>query len=229
MKMGLSDKFFAWRHKGEINQMRQVMWVYTLVFLVWAIYRQLFFLPTWFEEVFLKAIVFGLPVFWVVLKREKKNLESLGMVTKGLLISIYLGLLLGLWMAVLGNIVAFFREGGVVFNQDLGVKEFGDLMLLGLVTAFWEELLFMGYMLPRVVKNLGGDELVGVGFVAVLFALIHVPIQISEGVELAQIFLRFILLFSLGFGNGVLYLRFKNLAAPIFAHLAWGSVIYLFG
>jgi len=108
------------------------------------------------------------------------------------------------------------------------VEMFGNLMILGLVTSFWEELLFMGYFLPRIVKDLG-SEVVAVAVVALMFAVLHVPIQVAQGVETAQIVVRFILLYSLGFGNAVLYLRMKNLAAPIFAHLAWGSVIYLFG
>lgn len=217
-----------WRGKSKIIDFHRVMVVYVVVFLVWGLYRLLFRLPEWFEETVLKFIVFGGPVFWVVLNKEKKNLSDLGMITKGLLASLYFGLLFGLWLAVLGNMVAFVRDGGVNFNPEMTVAAFGELMLLGLVTAFWEQLLFMGYMLPRVFKDLG-NEWVAVVLIGFLFALLHVPIQIAQEVELNQLVVRFILLFSLGFGNGVLYLRLKNLAAPIFAHLAWGSVIYLFG
>lgn len=214
--------------RRRMTDLHQVLAVYTFVFLVWGIYRQLFRLPEAFEETVLKFLVFGVPVFFVVLVKEKGKLEDLGMVTKGMVASLYFGLLFGLWLAVAGNVVAFLRDGGIGFNPDIGVAEFGNLMLLGLVTAFWEQLFFMGYMLPRVMANLR-HELISVLVVAILFAVIHLPIQIAQDVELSQLFIRFVLLFTLGFGNGVLYLRFRNLIAPIFSHLAWGSVIYLFG
>jgi len=229
MLEGVSRQIFWWRNKEEIGDLHRVVWIYVIVFLVWSAYRILFgTLNEWFEELVLKGVVFGLPVVWVVLKIDKGSLTDLGMVMKGLLASVYFGLLYGLWLAVLGNVIVFLRDGGVGYNPDLGVAAFGNLMLLGLVTAFWEQLLFVGFMLPRVVKDLK-SEWWGVTLVAIMFAAIHVPIQIAQGVEVGQIFVRFLLLFSLGFGNGIMYLRLKNLAAPIFAHLAWGSVIFLFG
>lgn len=223
------ETIFPWIKEKKQNQLHQVLVLYALVFLVWGAYRV--FLPPaneWLEEIFLKGAVFGLPVIGVVLWVEKKTLSSLGMTTKGLLVAMYFGLLFGLWLAVLGNVVSFLRDGGISFNTQLGVVDFGNLMILGLITAFWEQLMFSGYMLPRLVRDLDG-ELVGVVLMALAFAVIHVPVQVAAGVSLVQMLIRFVLLFSLGFGNGVMYLRLKNLAAPIFAHLAWGSVIYLFG
>jgi len=221
-------KVFWWRNKGKVQDLQRVVLVYVFVFIVWGLYRLLFRMPEWFEETVLKAMVFGVPVFVAVIRVEKKTLTDLGMVTKGLLAALYFGLLFGLWLAVFGNIVAFLRDGGVSFNPDVSVLKFGNLMMLGLVTAFWEQLLFVGYFLPRVVKDLG-SELLGLLIVAFMFAVLHMPIQVAQGVDLGQMTIRFILLYSLAFGNGVLYLRLKNLAAPIFAHVAWGSVIYLFG
>jgi membrane protease YdiL (CAAX protease family) len=228
MLAALTDQLFFWRRKDEIEDLHRVLVIYVFVFLVWGLYRLLFRLPEVLEETLLKALVFGVPVFWVVLREEKRHLADLGMRTQGLLASVYFGLLFGLWLAFLGNVLAFLRDGGIQVNPDVSVAVFGNLMLLGLVTAFWEQLLFIGYFLPRLVKDLKG-EMVALLVVGFMFALIHMPIQLAQGVGLDQIIVRFLLLYSLGFGNGVLYLRFKNLAAPIFAHVAWGSVIYLFG
>lgn len=222
------EKIFLMKHKKEITDLHRVMWVYTGIFLVWGLYRLVLRLPVWFEETVLKMMVFGWPVFWVVLHREKKRLEDLGMTTKGLLIAIYLGVFLGGGMGVLGRLAMFIRTGGIRFNPDATSAEFGNLLLLGLATAFWEELVFMGYMLPRVVKDLK-NEWAGVIMVAVMFALLHVPILLVEKTDPGQILVRFFLLMSLAVANGILYLRFKNLAAPVFAHVLWGSVIYLFG
>ena len=228
MLASIKERIWRARHKTKLSDLHRVIRVYSFVFLVWGLYRLLFRLPVEIEEMVLKFLVFGAPVFYVVLKVEKKSLESLGMVTDGLMASLYFGLLFGLWLAVFANILRFLQTGGLAMATEITVQEFGQVAMLGLVTALWEELLFMGYMLPRMVKDLGSEWL-GVGMVAGLFVLIHLPSMLANGVGIDQVVVRSILLFTLGFGNGVLYLRFKNLAAPIFSHLAWGSVIFLFG
>lgn len=224
----IKERIFLFRNRKRIADLHQVLWVYTIVFIVWGLYRLQFPISVWIEETLLKFLVFGLPVFWVVLRKEKGRLEDLGMTTKGLIASMYFGLLFGLWLAIFGNIVSFINQGSLGFNPNLTVALFRDLMVLGLFTAFWEQLLFMGFMLPRVVKDIKHESW-AILIVALLFALLHMPIQFTYGVDFGQMIVRFVLLFSLGYGNGILYLRFKNLAAPIFAHLAWGSVIFLFG
>lgn len=224
----IKERLMLLNRKKELSDLHQVLWVYSFVFVIWGVYRLLFPVHVWIEETILKFIVFGIPTFWVVFYRDKKTLEDLGMSTRGLIVSLYFGLLFGLWLAVFGNVVSFINDGSIGFNPNLTVADFRDLLVLGLFTAFWEQLLFMGYMLPRVIRDLR-HELLGILVVALLFATLHMPVQIVSGASVAQILVRFILLFSLEFGNGVLYSRFKNLAAPIFAHMVWGSVIYLFG
>ena len=228
MMSGWREKLFVKTHKAELGDLHQAVWVYVLVFLVWGVYRLFFRLPEWIEEVFLKMVVFGGPVLWVTLKKQKKSLASLGMSTKGLVSSVYLGVLLGLWWVVVGKITVFVASGGLVLNPQVGVKMFGELMFVSLFTAFWEELLFMGFLLPKFVQDTK-SELLSLVSVGVMFALLHLPIQLATQVQAGQIVTRLILLLMLSVGNGVLYLRFKNLAAPVFSHLVWGSVIYLFG
>lgn len=224
----IKAKLYMFRHRNQLAVLHEILWVYTGVFIVWGIYRFLFPMNVWVEETVLKFIVFGLPPLWVVLHKHKGSLEDMGMTTQGLVASLYFGLLFGLWLAIFGNVVSFVNNGSLGLNPNLTVLMFRDLLVLGLMTAFWEQLLFMGYMLPRMVTGLESESQ-AILAVAFLFALIHIPVQIASGVGMAQILLRFVLIFSLGYGNGILYLRFKNLAAPIFAHLAWGSVIFLFG
>lgn len=218
----------AAKQMRRLNDLHQAVWVYVVVFLVWGLYRLVFRMPEWVEEVFLKMVIFGFPVLWVTLVKQKKGLESLGMTTKGLVSSLYLGVLLGLWWVVVGKITLFISSGGLVFNPSVDVRMFGSLMLLSLFTAFWEELLFMGFLLPHFIADTK-SEFFSLIMVGVMFALLHLPIQLATGVEFGQIVTRMILLLMMSVGNGVLYLRFKNLAAPVFSHLVWGSVIYLFG
>lgn len=224
----IRERIFIFRKRQTLSDLHRVMWVYAVVFVVWGLYRLLLPTTVWLEETVLKFIVFGLPAFWVVLHKENGRLEDLGMTTKGLITSLYFGLIFGLWLAIFGNVVSFINNGSIGFNPQLTVTLFRDLMVLGLFTAFWEQLLFMGFMLPRVVNSLK-QETWAILIVALLFALLHMPVQLAMGVDIGQILIRFALLFSLAYGNGILYLRFRNLSAPVFAHLAWGVVIFMFG
>lgn len=215
-------------NKIKVNELHRGAWVYIMVLIAWGLYRLIFRLPDWIEELVLKPVMFGLPVLVVTQLVEKKKLASLGIQWKGLWQSVYVGLLFGLWLAVLGNALAFVREGGVELNVVIGLNQWVGLLLLGMSTAFWEQLLFMGFCLPRVVAMVK-NELMAVGLVALMFSLLYLPLQVVSGFALPVVLLRLVLVYSLAFGNGVLMLRYKNLAAPVLAHFAWGSVIYMFG
>jgi membrane protease YdiL (CAAX protease family) len=216
----------AWHRR--LVAWRRVAVVYLFGLIVWGGYRWLSPLPVWIEEIFLKGLVFGLPVFWMVFGREKQGFASLGMTTKRLFEAVYLGLSLGAFFWVFGQVVNWFRyQGGVTLGEIWPTSaEFGALLLLAMVTAWWEELLFMGYLLPRLVKLMAAEGR-AVWLTAGLFTLINVPAIWGRGAGLAQAGLQVGLLCTLGLGNGVLMLRTKNLAAPILTHALWGVTMYL--
>lgn len=228
MLQGLRQQWFLWKEHKHLLVWRQVMRVYAVVFVVWAMYRLLFRLPVVIEEVVLKGIVFGGPVLWLVLKQNGWTLRKLGMHTEKLFESVYLGLSLGMVLGLVGQIANVLRYGQLSLS-GFGVtsESIGSFLLLGLVTAFWESLLFYGFILQALRKVT--DELSAVLVTAVLFVLIHIPALILvQQLTIAGVLLSSIVLLALAWGNGVLYLRMQNLAAPILAHALWGVTVFLF-
>ena len=74
--------------------LRNVSILSAYLLVVWGLYRFFFQLPEEIEELFIKPIVWLLPVAYLV-RKEKANLESIGITLKNLFPSIYLSLLLG--------------------------------------------------------------------------------------------------------------------------------------
>ena len=224
----LSDQWFLIREKKHLQVWHRVVAIYSFVFLVWGFFRLLSPLPVWIEEVFIKALVFGLPVFIVVFKIEKKNLESLGIGMKNFFESVYLGLSLGTFFWFFGQLSNFIRHRGVLSIKEIQPTsaEFGGFLLLALITAWWEELFFMGFVLRRLAGLVKEEWKVALT-TSVMFCLIYIPGIVVKGVVWWQMLLQVLLLFSLGLGNSILMLRTKNLIAPILSHALWGAMIYM--
>jgi hypothetical protein len=231
--MGSMNRVLSWlwrrREENPLIVWREVLWVVAFILIIWGMYRFLLSYPVWLEETLFKGLVFGGPVFWLVWRRLGWKLKDLGMSPVGLLPAVHLGILLGLVMGLMGQMGNLLRHGQLIWSSyGLTSETIGGFLILSLVTAFWEQLVFSGYMLKRLYKVVH-DEVTLVSVVALLFALVHVPaLLIIQQLGLVSLAVSFLLLFLLQCGCGILRLRVGNLAAPIMAHALWGVTIYLF-
>jgi hypothetical protein len=90
--------------------------VYLLI--VWGFYRFLFQLPEAVEELFIKPVIWLLPVFFL-LKKERKGLDSLGITSKNLFPAVYYALGLGAFFVVEALIINLIKYKGQ-FNLEFG-------------------------------------------------------------------------------------------------------------
>ena len=225
--MSLKDRLFLIKEKKHLVVWREMAWFYVLLIMLWGIYRLFFRFPILIEEVFFKALVFGLPVWWLA-RRNKWSLKSIGISGDGFFQSVYLGLGLGVILGFLGQLGNVIRHGTLVF-EDFGLTSemMGGFIILSLVTAFWEELVFMGYFLKRM-SGVIANEQHRVIIIGLLFSFLHVPALWIQGMPMLQIVISLLLLTLLGMGNAILMLRQKNLIAPIMSHALWGVAVFLF-
>ena len=200
--------------------------VYLLI--VWGFYRFLFQLPEAIEELFIKPVVWLVPVFYLLWK-EKEKVSSLGITFKNLFPAVYYALGLGAFFVMEALIINFVKYGG---KFNLGAN-LGDLPLLtsfglSFATAISEELTFRGYVFTRIWKFLG-NELYANLVTSLFWALIHVPITFfvwKLDFSAALIYLFLTTLF--GMGSAFVYARTKNILSPIFLHVLWQWPIILF-
>lgn len=200
--------------------------VYLLI--VWGFYRFLFQLPESIEELFIKPVVWLVPVFYLV-KKEHQGLESLGITIKNLFPAVYYALGLGVFFVMEALIVNFLKYGGQ-FNLGANIGNLPLLPALGLsfATAISEEIAFRGYIFTRVWKFINNEVYANI-LTSLFWALIHVPITIfvwKLDFTAALIYLFLTTLF--GIGSAFVYARTKNILSPILLHVLWQWPIILF-
>lgn len=200
--------------------------VYLLI--VWGFYRFLFQLPETIEELFIKPVVWLVPVFYLVMK-EREGLSSIGITLKNLFPAVYYALGLGAFFVMEALLINFVKYGGQ-FNLGANIGQLPFMTSLGLsfATAVSEELAFRGYIFTRVWKFMG-NEINANLLTSAFWALIHVPITIfvwKLDFSAALVYLMLTALF--GIGSSFVYARTRNILSPILLHVLWQWPIILF-
>jgi membrane protease YdiL (CAAX protease family) len=203
-----------------------ILSVYLLI--VWGFYRFIFELPEPVEELFIKPIVWLIPVFYF-LRKERESVTSLGVTFKNIFPSVYYALGLGAFFVMEALVINFVKYGGR-FNLGANIGELPFLTSLGLsfATAITEELVFRGYIFTRVWKFLK-NELTANIVTSVFWALIHVPITIFVWkLDFSASILYLMLTAIFGMGSAFIFARTKNILSPILLHVLWQWPIILF-
>lgn len=195
--------------------------------IVWGFYRFLFKFPEEIEELFIKPIIWLVPVIYFV-KKEKLGLSSLGITTKNLFPAIYFALGLGVVFAMEGAIVNSIKYGGFDFSANIGQMAFASSLGLSLATAVTEEITFRGYIFNRVWHALK-NETTAILLTSFVWALIHVPVAIFWWKLTLPATLGYLLLTTLfGIGSAYVFAKTKNVFASILLHFLWEWPIILF-
>src|SRR3989339_523737 len=200
--------------------------VYLLI--VWGFYRFLFELPETIEELFIKPVVWLVPVFYLLWK-EKEGISSLGVTVKNLFPAVYYALGLGAFFVMEAMVVNFVKYGGQ-FNLGANIGKLPFVTSLGLsfVTAFSEEITFRGYIFTRVWKYLKNEVLANV-LTSLFWGIVHVPIAFFVWkLDLTSALIYLFLTTLFGMGSAFVYARTKNILSPILLHVLWQWPIILF-
>lgn len=204
--------------------------VWGWVVLAWALYRYFFRLPEWADEFIFKPLVFVAPVFWYVRWKERRRLDSLGLTTKNLFTSIYIGLGFGFVFGLEGLVANAIKYGKLQIVPIAAFTEYGMgmLLLLSLATAFSEEVLSRGFVFRRLIEGKKGLLFASLASTA-MFVVLHLPIlAFSLKLQGIELLLFFITDFVLGFANSLLLYNTGSLIAPILVHVFWNMTVALY-
>jgi len=196
------------------------------IFIVWSSYRMSFRFSETLEELYIKPVIWLLPLLYIVPK-DKLKFSDLGITLKNLFPSMYLSLALGVGFAFLGLLANFAKYGGINFGANIGSLFIGTSIVISFMTAITEELVFRGYLLGIFIKKY--NEELSIALTTILWTAIHAPIAFFIW-ELSglQIVLYLGLTFVYGLGASVLFIRTRNIIAPVFLHVLWEWPIILF-
>lgn len=202
-----------------------VLAAYLLI--VWGFYRFLFRLPDEVEELFVKPILWLIPVFYL-LKQEKQKISSLGITLKNFFPAVYFSLGLGAFFVIESLIVNFAKYGNLNFAANIGSAPFMTSLGLSFATAVSEEVTFRGYLFNRIwyaTKSEWGANIT----TSIFWAAIHFPItffvwHLDIGASVLYLFLTALF----GIGSAFVFARTKNVFSSVFLHVLWEWPIILF-
>ena len=200
--------------------------VYLLI--VWGFYRFLFQLPEDIEELFIKPVIWLIPLTILVIK-ERQSVSTLGITFKNLFPAVYYALGLGVFFVIEAMAINYIKYGGQFnFGANIGNLAFLPALGISFVTAFSEELTFRGYIFTRIWNFLGNEIWANV-VTSLFWALIHVPITVFVWKLDLTASLTYLFLTTLfGVGSAFVYARTRNILSPILLHVLWQWPIILF-
>lgn len=198
---------------------KRVVLYYLYLWIGWGLFRWLFSLPEAIEELWIKPVVWLLPIWFLRAAEKERDRWFRGNIWKAGLAGLGLGVLYS------GVTVLSRRMAGVEVESWLGVDRYG-MVGVGLVTAIVEQLAFAGFIFYSLKERIESRWGVAV-IVGALFGLLHIPIGISlyglHGWALALV----VVLFGLiQIGNVWLVGETDNVLSAIMAHwlvgIFWG-------
>lgn len=211
------------------NTFRHLAILYFGVFMVWSVYRFVFRLPYWLDELFFKPLIWILPMFFLVRKVEKRPLfTSLGFGGKNFQNSLLVILGLVFFVGLEGITLGLIRHrsslpeivASIPFSSQVSIFVY-------LITALVEETLFRGYFFSRLWEVFENSK--KANLVATLgFILIHLPISLFYlKFGPIQIIAYFILLLIMSLGSGWLFSLTYNTVPSVFWHFLWNWQVIL--
>lgn len=212
---------------NKLTFLKHAISYYAYLLVVWGFYRLLFQAPDPLEELAVKPVIWLIPLY-ILVRKEKTNLQSLGVTFHNFFKVVYFVLALGFVFTVFALIVNILKYGNVNFAANIGVNTFWLALGLSFVTAITEELTFRGYLLTRLMENvkspLNANIIISIGW-----ALVHLPIAILDWrLEPMQLGVYAVIVFCFSLGATYVFLKTKNIAAPILLHVLWQWPIILF-
>jgi membrane protease YdiL (CAAX protease family) len=212
---------------------RQVFIVWFLIFLIWAFYRAYFHFPEWVDELLVKPLVFVLPVFLVVLIKEKKGLSELGLrpAPRTFFTDMYIGVVIGIFFALEGLLVNYLKYAKFSFTPLASLQLSGGVvgfLFINFATSLWEEILGRGYMYKRLFETTN-NQFKSAATSSFLFLLLHIPIMFVQLRLMGPSLIVYpVSIMILGITNCYLFSIRGSLTLPILLHLFWNMTVALY-
>lgn len=205
--------------KSDVSPTQKMLNVWAIILIVWSFYRATFrtALPIWFDEFIAKPVVFLLPMYWFIVKTEKKPFwKGLGFTARHKTMDVVFGLGIG----SLFVITAFLTRAakGMSF-PPFAVSSASIIWIIStVIAAAMEQILSTGFVYNRLSLE-SKSVLRPLVISALLFFFLHVPVLFGadkiSGSTLVQMM---ILNTVLSLTTSVVFSLRKNTIAPILVH-----------
>lgn len=208
----------------KTSPLQKALNLWAIILIVWAFYRAKFQMPVWFDELIAKPLVFVLPVFWYIVKKEKTTIiKGIDLRLKNIGPDLLRGMIIGLVFVFTAVVSSYFSRQKINLPQP---NQWFSLITLGLATAISEEILSRGFVLKRLYQE-SKNVLSSSFFASVLFFFLHIPILFTSakitgnilllvmGVDIVFSFINSLVFIEYGLTLSILIHLFYNLSLSL--------------
>lgn len=214
--------------QDKVGLMKNTTIYFVYLLIIWGFYRFLFRLPEEIEELVVKPVIWLIPVFYMVFRKERGGLSSLGITFKNLFSAIYFSIGLGSIFVVVGLLANLLKHGSINFEANIGDIAFLPGLGLTFATALSEEITFRGYLFTRLWKVFKSEWSANL-ITTLAWTAIHVPVAFFVWrLSFPQGIVFLLLTAMFGFGSSFVFARTKNIVSSILLHVLWQWPIILF-
>lgn len=194
-------------------------------FILLLLYRLVFHLPVWVDEVIVKAFIFGAPV-WIFATVSRWKSEEFGLYPRAFWSGAFSGLAIGGMFGFLALLSSALRRGAVFIPSIFSSDRFWVEFSLAFATAWWESLFFYGLILSFLHKTYR-NEWIATVVTTLLFILFHAPLLLLR-LGVANTIVPLFLLSLFSFGQAIVFLRTKSIATCVVSHAFWGMALLVY-
>jgi membrane protease YdiL (CAAX protease family) len=162
--------------KGKISLLQKTLNIWAIILVIWAFYRAKLQMPIWFDEFIAKPLVFILPVYYYITKREKINFfKGINFYPNRLAKDLVIGTFIGLITISTFFFTSFLQNKKVILPSDQLIA----LSAITLAAAISEEILSRGFVLKRLYQD--SKNKFSASFLAsILYFFLHIPILFTN-------------------------------------------------
>jgi membrane protease YdiL (CAAX protease family) len=162
--------------KQKTSPLQKTLNLWAIILIVWAFYRAKLQMPAWFDEFIAKPLVFVLPVYYYITKRERLSFfKGIGFYPNRLAKDLVVGTFIGLIIIITVFFTSFLQNKKVIFPSG----QLLTLVTITLAAAISEEILSRGFVLKRLYED--SKNKFSASFLAsILYFFLHIPILFTN-------------------------------------------------
>lgn len=204
--------------------------VWGVVLFVWALYRAFLHLPEWIDELFIKPLIFLVPVLLFVRWYEKKSFASIGWLLGKFNRDLYIGLGIGAIFVVEAIVANGVKYGTltIVPAIPLATVTIVSYLFFSLTSSFCEETLVRGFLFSRLRDNYQ-NQIKAVVVSTLMYFFLLVPVIFTQ-LSLTPVSLAIFIMTNLilSFANSMIFSETKTLTIPVLIHTFWNMTVFMY-
>ncbi len=199
--------------KNKLSIYQKSLNLWSIILIIWSLYRaNIKGINPLIEESFIKFPLFVILPYYFYEKNKLEFKKELGIV-KNVLPNLAIGTALGLFTTFLIVITYWLKTHSLqhIFSLDLAV------ILTILLSSISEEILNKGLILKRIYEE-KKEFINAVIYSALLFAIVRIPVLLTQPIRGKIILFIIVLDFLLGLITSAFFLLRKSIIVPILIH-----------